>query len=288
MGRLQAGSGLLRETVSEWWEDDALRLGAALAYYTVFSLAPVLIIAIGVAGFVFGEEAARAGVVEQLRGLMGPDGAASVETVIETAARQETRSLQATAFALATTVFGASGAFGQLQRALNEIWEVADSDQGGLWQLVRRRLLSFGMVLLIGFLLLVSLVLAASIALLDELLARNLALLQPLLGAVQVLLSLGVSTLLFAAIFKILPDADVCWSDVWVGAFATALLFELGKVVIGLYIGNAGVGSLYGAAGSLVILLVWVYYASQLLFLGAEFTQVWARRRGLRGRTGGA
>jgi membrane protein len=274
--------GLLRETVVEWWADDALRLGAALAYYTVFSLAPVLVIVLGVASLVFGEETARSGLVEQLRGLMGPDGAAAVEIVIEKASRRESATLRAGLLALVLTVLGASGAFGQLQRALNEIWDVADSRKGIL-ALLRGRLLSFGMVLLVGFLLLVSLVIAALIATLDEVLARELAILQPVLGVVQFTLSLGVATLLFAAIFKVLPDADVRWADVWVGAFATALLFEVGKTLIGLYIGNAGVGSMYGAAGSLVTLLLWVYYSSQILFLGAEFTQVWARRRGSHG-----
>jgi membrane protein len=283
MERAEAWLGIARETASEWWQDDALRLGAALAYYTVFSIAPVLLVVIAVAGVVFGEEAAREGVVEQIRGLLGPHGASSLETAIESASRQESRSVQAAALAVATTLLGASGAFGQLQRALNEIWEVTDSEQGGgIWRLLRRRLLSFGMVLLIGFLLLVSLAVAAFVAMLDDLLARRVALLQPLVGVLQLVLSLGVATLLFAAIFKILPDAEVRWSDVWVGAFATALLFELGKVAIGLYIGNASVGSIFGAAGSLVILLVWVYYSAQLLFLGAEFTQVWARRRGHR------
>jgi membrane protein len=284
LGRLKDWSGLVRETVAEWWTDDALRLGAALAYYTVFSLAPVLVVVIGVASLAFGEDAARSGLVDQLRGLMGPDGAAAVETLIEKASRRESTSLQATALALALTVLGASGAFGQLQRALNEIWDVADSRNGGIGHLLRSRLLSFGMVLLVGFLLLVSLVVAALVAALDEVLAHRVAMLQPLLGVVQFALSLGVATLLFAAIFKVLPDTDVRWSDVWVGAFATALLFEVGKALIGLYIGNAAVGSMYGAAGSLVTLLLWVYYSSQILFLGAEFTQVWTRRRGSHGR----
>jgi membrane protein len=279
MARPKEGWKLVRETVSDWWADDALRLGAALAYYTVFSLAPVLVIVIGVAGLVFGEDAARTGLLDQLRALMGPDGAAAVETVIEKASRRESTSLWATMLAVALTMLGASGAFGQLQRALNEIWEVADSRRRGFGEFLRSRLLSFGMVLLIGFLLLVSLVLAALVATLDELLTQRVTVLQPLLGLVQFGLSLGIATLLFAAIFKVLPDADVRWSDVWVGAFATALLFEVGKALIGLYIGNAGVGSMYGAAGSLVTLLLWVYYSSQILFLGAEFTQVWARRR---------
>jgi membrane protein len=279
VSRLKESWEILGETVAEWWSDDALRLGAALAYYTVFSLAPVLVIVVGVAALAFGEEAARSGLVEQLRGLMGPDGAAAVETVIQKASRRESTSLQAALLALGLTVLGASGAFGQLQRALNEIWDVADPRRG-LAALLRSRLLSFGMVLLIGFLLLVSLVIAALIASLDVVLVRQVTLLQPLLGAVQFALSLGIATLLFAAIFKVLPDADVRWSDVWIGALATAVLFEIGKALIGLYIGNASVGSMYGAAGSLVTLLLWVYYSAQILFLGAEFTQVWARRRG--------
>jgi membrane protein len=278
---------LLRETLIEWWRDDALRLGAALAYYTIFSLAPLLVIAIAVAGFVFGEEAAQGRVLEQLRGLMGPEGAEAVQRMIERASLRRDSGLGATALALFTMLLGASGAFGQLQAALNKMW---DAPQGaparkaraaGVRGFVRKRVLSFGMVLLIGLLLLVSLLVAAAVSALDAVLVQHVVWLQPLFGVLQFLLSGGVATLLFAAVYKILPDRDdIGWRDVWMGAVFTAVLFEVGKAAIGLYLGNAGIGSAYGAAGSLVIVLVWVYYSSQILFLGAEFTQVWARRRG--------
>jgi membrane protein len=271
---------LARETVLGWWQDGAPRLGAALAYYTIFSLAPLLLLSIGIAGLVFGEEAARGSIVAQLGGLLGPEAASAIETMVEKAGAQEGRSLGAGALAFATILFGASGAFAQLQTALNEIWDVEPAEKTrGVWAVLRRRLLSFGMVLVIGFLLLVSLVIAAAIAALDELIGARAELLAPLLGAVRFAVSLGLETLLFAAIFKLLPDRDIPWRNVWIGAFATSLLFEVGKWGIGLYLGNAAIGSMYGAAGSLVIVLVWVYYSAQILFLGAEFTQVWSQRR---------
>jgi len=277
---MQSGTlALVKETALEWWQGGSPRLGAALAYYTVFSIAPLLVVSIAIAGLVFDEEAARGQIVGQLGGLLGPQGASAIETMVEKASLREGASIGASLLAFGTILLGASGAFGQLQAALNEIWDVTPKSEGGVWRAVRRRLLSFGMVLVIGFLLLVSLVVAAGVAALDGLVGARSEAWQPLLAALHLVVSMGLATLLFAAIFKLLPDRDIRWRHVWIGALVTALLFEVGKWAIGLYLGNASVGSMYGAAGSLVVVLVWVYYSAQILFLGAEFTQVWSRRR---------
>lgn len=267
-----------RETLLAWWSGQSLRTGAALAYYTIFSLAPLFVLVIAVAGLAYDQEAARRHLVAQLGGLMGSDGAAAVDALIERASRREDRSAFATAIAFATILFGASGAFAQLQAALGEIWGARSAAPAGALGWLRRRLLSFGMVLLIGFLLLVSLVLAAGVAALDELASARWNGFQPALAVLNLALSLGLATLLFAAIYKVLPDVDLRWRHVWLGAAVTALLFEAGKWAIGVYLGNAAVGSMYGAAGSLVVVMVWVYYSSQILFLGAHFTRVWATR----------
>jgi membrane protein len=253
-------------------------VGAALAYYSVFSLAPILVIAIAIGGAIFGVEAARGSVVAQFQGLLGREGSMMIQTAIESSSLQPGKSLVATLLALATLLFGATGAFAELRRALNQIWRVEPTPSGFL-QLLRVRLLSFGMVVMVGFLLLVSLILAACIAALNSIFTESPSWLQPLLGAIQLASSLVVESLLFAAIFKVLPDTHLRWRDVLLGGFVTAVLFELGKSVIGLYLGNAGVGSMYGAAGSLVVLLVWVYYSSQIVFVGAELTRAWTLAR---------
>jgi membrane protein len=270
---------LIRETLAEWWRDDALRLGAALSYYTVFSLAPILVVSVAVAGLVFGQEAASGRLTEEIRGLVGPEGAGVVATLIERAAVRPNAGWIATAIGLATILIGASGAFGQLQYALNEIWNVKPAPSRGIAGVLRDRFLSFSMVLVIGFLLLVALVVSAALSALDDFAGTYAAVLQPVLAVVNLAASFGIITLLFAAIFKVLPSTEVRWSDVWIGAAVTAGLFVVGKEAIGLYLGNASVASVYGAAGSIVVILLWVYYSSQILFLGAEFTQVFARRR---------
>jgi membrane protein len=271
---------LLRETLAEWWRDDALRLGAALSYYTVFSLAPILVVSVAIAGLVFGQEAASGQLVTEMQGLLGPEGAKVIQTLIERAALRGDAGWVATAFGFATIALGASGAFGQLQYALNEIWNVETSPSRGWLGLVRDRFLSFSMVLVIGFLLLVALVLSAALSSLDQVAGQYGAILQPFLAVVNFLASFALITFLFAAIFKVLPSTDVRWSDVWLGAAFTSALFVIGKEVIGLYLGNTSVASVFGAASSIVVILLWVYYSSQILFLGAEFTQVFARRYG--------
>ena len=268
---------LLRQTVTGWWQDEGPRLGAALSYYTVFSLAPVLVISVAIGGLVFGAEAASGRIVTELRGLMGPDGASAIETLLQRAALRPDTGWAATVFGAAAVLFGASGAFVELQHALNRIWNVDPPEHGGWLRALRARLASFSLVLAIGFLLLVSLVVSAGLAALDELIRSDE--LQPLLGVVHAALSFAVITALFAAIFRVLPDRRMAWRFIWPGAAATALLFVIGKFAIGLYLGNTAVASVYGAASSVVVLLVWVFYSAQILFLGAELTQALSRRR---------
>ncbi|WP_346290063.1 YihY/virulence factor BrkB family protein [Sphaerothrix gracilis] len=272
---------LLKETFKEWQEDDASRLAAALAYYTVFSLAPLLILVIAIAGMVFDASAAREQIVNQIQGLVGADGASVIETAIENANRPGSNSgLIATLISLGILLFGASGVFVQLQASLNQVWNVKAKPTEGLMNLIRKRFLSFAMILVIGFLLLVSLVLSAALSALSAFLNSWIGNLSWLWQLINIALSIGVITLLFAMIFKYLPDVKVTWRDVTTGALITAILFTLGKFLIGLYLGNSSFGSTYGAAGSIVILLAWIYYSAQILFFGAEFTQVYARRYG--------
>lgn len=272
---------LLKETFQEWQADDASRLAAALAYYTVFSLAPLLILVIAIAGMVFDASAAQTQIINQIQGLVGPEGASVIETALQNANSPASNSgLIATLISLGVLLFGASGVFVQLQASLNQVWNVKAKPTEGVMNLVRKRFLSFAMILVIGFLLLVSLVLSAALAGLSAVLNGWIGSLSWLWQIVNIVLSIGVVTLLFAMIFKYLPDVKVTWRDVTTGALITAVLFTLGKFLIGLYLGNSSFGSTYGAAGSVVILLAWIYYSAQILFFGAEFTQVYARRYG--------
>jgi len=261
----------------DFMEDKAPRLAAALSYYTAFSLPPLLVAVIGVAGVVYGVDDVRERILSQVAGLVGPDSAATLgQAVIN--AQQTTGSGVALILGFLTLLIGATGAFGQLQEALNTIWEVEPKKGGGIWRLVRSRLLSFGTILGTGFLLLVSLTLSAGIgALVDA--ASGVDWMAPYLAALDVVASLIVITCLFALIFKLLPDTKIEWRDVWVGAALTAILFVIGKFAIGFYLGVSDVGSAYGAAGSVIVILVWIYYSSLILFFGAEFTQVWASSR---------
>lgn len=279
MGLLLKIRDMIKETFSEWSDDKASRLAAALSYYTIFSIAPLLIIAIGVAGLVFGHEAAMNQLMGQIRGMVGEDGAQVIQTILQNASKT-TSGIVATVVGGVTLLIGASGAFGQLQDSLNTIWEVKPKKGRGVKGMVRDRFLSFSMVLFIGFLLLVSLLLTAVLAGIGKYLSDLLPMSAAVLQAMNFGVSLTVTAILFALIFKVLPDAIVRWRDVWVGALVTALLFSLGRFLIGLYLGRASIGSAYGAAGSLVVLLLWVYYSAQILFLGAEFTQVYAKRFG--------
>ena len=272
---------LVKETVSEWVDDRCARLGAALAFYSIFSIAPLLIIAIAIAGMVFGEEAARGEIVEQIGDTIGPPAAKAIEDMLAAAGSPE-GSVWATILGIAILLLAASGVFLQLQDALNTIWRVTPKPGRTLANMVRERFLSFSVVFGAGFLLLVSLVVSAGLAALTKWLTPSAVPGGVLLWqAINFLISLGVITLLFAMIFKLLPDVNLSWRDVWFGAAATALLFSVGKFLIGLYLGQTTTSSAYGAAGSLVILLLWVYYSSQIVLLGAELTRVHLRRRGI-------
>ena len=270
---------LLKQTFSEWREDQAPRLAAALAYYTVFSLAPLLVIIVAVAGLAFGADEVRAALVAQIREMLGPEGGSLVLTMLQQASRPWD-SIIAMVAGFVTLILGASGLFGQLQDALNTVWDVEPKPGRGLRGIVRDRFLSFAMVLGIGFLLLVSFVLSAALQGVQAYAGDRLAALAPVLKGGSFVADLGFTTLLFAMIYKVLPDVRLRWRDVWIGAAATAVLFLLGKFAISLYLGRSAVGSAYGAAGSLAIVMIWVYYSSQILLFGAEFTQVYARRRG--------
>ena len=270
---------LLKTTFSEWQEDKVPVLAAALAYYTIFSLAPLLIIVIAVLGIYFGQGQAETELVGQLQNLFGQNVAETLQTMIESRA-QSGGNVLASVVGVIILLVGATGVFTQLQSALNQIWGVEPDPKSGIWNLIRVRLLSLGMILVIGFLLLVSLVLSAVLSAFGGMLSAALPGGDLLWQALNFVISLGVITLLFAMIFKYLPDAEIRWSDLWVGAGVTALLFVVGKSLIGLYLGSSGVSSSYGAAGSLVVLLLWVFYSAQIVLFGGEFTQVYAKRRG--------
>jgi len=272
---------VVHDTFREWSEDNAPMYGAALAFYSIFSLAPLLVIAIGVAGLAFGREAVQAEVLAQFADLLGREGARQVEIVLRNAAESPS-GIPATILGVIALFVGATAVFNQLKVALNTIWNVPPSRAGVVRTFFVDRLLSFAMVQCIGFLLLISLLVNAALAALSKSFERFVPEMAELLLAAGFVFSLLVVTVLFAAIFKILPDARIAWMDVWVGALATALLFTLGKFLIGLYLGRSSVASVYGAAGSLVVLLLWVYYSAQVFLLGAEFTQVYARRWGSR------
>jgi membrane protein len=273
--------GLLKETYQDWSEDKASQLAAALAYYTAFSIAPLLLISIVVAGFVFGREAAQGQIFAQLEGLLGADAASVVQTSIANSQQSGAGTLSAIV-GIATLIWSASSLFAQLQDALNTIWEVQPDPKGGMLAFIKRRFLSMTMVLGIAFVLLVSLVLSAGLSAVGNLLGNLLPGGAIFWQIINFMISFAIITALFAAIYKVLPDATVAWGDVWIGAAVTALLFTVGKLLIGLYLGHASVGSTFGAAGSLLVFLVWVYYSAQILFFGAEFTQVYARKYGSR------
>jgi membrane protein len=273
--------GILKQTFSQWSNDKVPRLGAALAYYTVFSIVPLLVIIIAMIGLIMGQEAAQSYIIDQLAGLMGEQSANAIKDMIERA-NQSSTGIVATVVAVGTLLFGASGLFGQLQDALNSIWGVEPKPGRGIWGMIQDRFLSFMAVLGTGFLLLVSLVLSAALSAFGKWFGGWLPGPEFVLQTLNFIISLGVITALFAMMFKFLPDAKIAWSDVWVGAAMTAFLFTIGKFLIGLYLGKSDVGSAYGAAGSLVILLLWVYYSSQILLFGAEFTQVYANTSGSR------
>ena len=279
MSVVKSGFDLIKESFKGWKDDGALDLGAALAYYTILSLAPLLLIVIAVAGLVWGREAVQGQLVGQMQGIVGTQGAQAIQTMVANAGKHG-QGVLATILGLATILFGATGVFVQLQSALDRIWNVEPKPGAGIWSFIRTRMISFGMVLGIGFLLLVSLVVTAAVAALGKWATGMLPGGETLINILTFAVSFALITLLFAMIYKVLPDVEIAWRDVWIGAAVTALLFTIGKFLIGLYLAHSTVASTYGAAGSLVVLLLWIYYSSQILFLGAEFTQVYATRYG--------
>jgi membrane protein len=284
-----AGMGaLLKQAVNAWNDDNAQRLGAALAFYTLLSLAPLLIVVVAVAAFVFGQKAAQGQLIWEIQDLVGKEEARAIQSLIQSAYKPAAGGTAATVLGILTLAFGASAVVAELRDALNIIWHVpvpatsTSSSLRALLRLIKDRFYLFGLILGAGFLLLVSLALNAVIAAAGSLFGSPGAASESLLHVALFLISFLAITFLFAAIYKLLPDVPLEWSDVIVGACFTSLLFTIGKVLIALYLGKAGFGSTYGAAGSLVIVLVWVYYSAQLFFFGAEFTKIYAETFGSR------
>jgi membrane protein len=270
---------LTKMTAKEWMDDNVPRLGAALSYYTVFSIAPLAIIAITIAGLVFNN--AQGQVMNEIKGLVGENGSEAIGSMME-AAQKPDRSVVATALGFVTLLFGAAGVFIQMKDAMNTVWNVEPDKNGGIVKFIRKYFVSFSMVLGIGFLLLVSLILTAGLAFLGTYLEQYIPGLKPVMELVNFVVSFAVITVLFAMLFKFLPDTQIEWSDVWVGAALTSLLFTVGKFLLGFYFAKSHIASAYGAVGSLVLILLWVYYSSQILFFGAEFTQVFSKYHGSR------
>ena len=275
--------GILKETVQDFLKDDCMDSAAALSYYTIFSLPAILVLIMLLVSAVMNPSDVRGGLESQLQSLMGPTAGEQIRTIIQQAEQKPRNGLIPTLLAIAGLLFGATGAFGQLQKALNRAWNVQpDPNQGGIKNFLTKRLFSFGMILVVAFILLVSLVISAALSGLGDSLQQFLpaGLSEPVLQVVNLAISFGVIVLLFAALFKVMPDAQIAWRSGWVGAAVTAALFVIGKFLIGFYLGQSNPGQAYGAAGSLAVLLLWVYYSSLILLFGAEFTETWAVRRG--------
>jgi membrane protein len=273
---------LVKDSFSSWHDDYAPSMGAALAYYTMFSIAPLLLIVISTAGLVFGEEAVRGEIFYQLRDLMGDQGAQAVQALLESVSEPE-EGAAGTIIGTILLLIGATTVFGELQDAFDRIWRAPGKDKkGGIWKLIRSRLLSFGIILGIGFLLMVSLVFSAAVAALGKWWGPFFSNLEILATGINFIVSFALMTAVFAMLYKFMPRVKIQWQDVWAGATVTALLFTVGKILIGLYIGKSAVSSGFGAAGSLVVVLVWVYYSAQIFLLGAEFTWVYSHAHGSR------
>lgn len=274
---------MLRQTFSAWNEHDAPHLGAALAFYTILSLAPLVILVIPIAALIFGHSAAQNQLIAQVESVIGRQGSHAVKGMIEEAQKPASGTF-ASIFGLIALLFGASGVFGELRSALNKMWDVKPQSEGAVWESIKQRFFSFGMVLAVGFLLLVSLVISAVLAVIGRFFAGFLPMPAVALSAIDVVISLAGTAVLFALIFRYVPQTKIAWKEVWIGATATALLFTVGKFLVGLYLGKAAVGSAYGAAGSLIVVIVWVYYSAMIFLFGAEFTHVLDSRGPNRGR----
>jgi len=275
---------MTRQTFTEWSNDKGGRLGAALSYYTVFSLAPLLLLVISIAGLAFGREAAEGRMFGTLAGLVGADTSRLIQAAVTKAHESRSGGILGTIAGIAILLAGATGVVIELQGAINTVWKVEPKPHRGIWGVVRTRLLSVAMILSLGFLLLVSLVVSAALTAMSGWLRGVVGDIAIVSWFIDAAVALAVISTLIALIYKILPDAEVAWRDVWVGAIATAVLFMIGKYLIGLYVGKASVGSAFGAAGSMAVLLVWIYYSAQIVLLGAEFTRVYANRVGAKVR----
>ena len=271
--------GLVRSSAMKWWTDNALRLGASLSFYTAFALSPILIIVIAVAGLVFGEEQVQRALMEQISSLVGPGSAGAINSMLASA-RPAAHGVLATCMSIATVLIVATGVFVEMQDGLNTIWKHARQNENGVWRMLKDRVLSFLLIVAMGFLLLVSLVIDAILAAVGTYLSHLLPSFDTIMYIVNLLISIVVVTVLFAIIFRLLPSAKVAWKDVWVGAAVTSALFTIGKSLIGVYLGKAGVTSVYGAASSLMVILLWVYYSALIFYFGAEFTYIYASEYG--------
>jgi len=280
--RARAFAGVMTKAVTAWFDDNASSLGAALAFYTIFSVAPILIIAVAIAGYVFGADTAQTEVLAQLQALTGDAGATAIRQLLASAQYSDKKGIAA-AIGIVTLVVGATSVFGELQNALNRIWRTPPQPKSvGWWRFVRARVLSVGMVMGVGFLLLVSLLVSAALAAFGGWLGSFLPQFDIVLPIADLLVSFGMTVLLFALIYRYVPGESIPWGDVWTGATVTALLFTIGKHLIGVYLGKSSFNSAYGAAGSIIILLLWIYYSAQIFLLGAEFTRVFAYEYGSR------
>jgi membrane protein len=268
---------MIKQTASEWMDQDVSNQGAALAFYTLFAITPLFLIVLRIAGSWFGEEAARRELFTQVSGLVGSEGGEAIQALVSSAHKPDTGAW-AMCVAVATLLAGTTGVFVQLQAALNSVWGVHGAPGRGMWNFIKVRLFSFALVAGIGFLLLVSLILSAGLSALGAVMLGLPAMQQTLWQRADFAVSFAIITLLFAVLFKMLPDAKIAWRDVWMGAIITALLFNVGKLLFGLYVGRGSFTSAYGAAGSLVVVLLWVYYSAQILFFGAQFTRVYSNR----------
>jgi membrane protein len=270
---------ILKAAATEWMNHRAASKGAALAFYTLFSIAPILVLVIAIAGFFWGTDAAQGQLLSQLKGLLGAKGAEAIQLVLA-GARNKESGKTATIVATVLLVFGATSVFAELKDSLDEIWDVPPPADTGLWDTLRTRVLSFGLILVLAFLLMVSLVVSAGLAVLQNYFSGLWQQAAILLGWVASVISFLVIATLFAVIYKLLPRIKLSWHDVIIGALGTAAMFTLGKYLIGLYIGNSGVADSFGAAGSMIALMLWVYYSAQIFFLGAEFARQYALQLG--------
>lgn len=269
---------LLKDSFTAWNKDNAPRLGAALAFYTILSISPLVILVVAIVSFVFERSSAQAHLLDQVQALVGSEGRTAVQSMLASG-QKASSGVIATLIGLATLLFGASGVFGELRSALNTIWRTQPKERSGIWGMLRERVFSFGMVFSVGFVLLVSLLASAGLAAMTKFFSALVPLPVILLASLNFAVSFLGIALLFALILKYVPETEVQWSDVRIGATVTAFLFTIGKSLLGLYLGKASPGSAYGAAGSLVVMVIWIYYSAQIFFFGAEFTHIYALSR---------